>query len=74
MEIKVWCDPLHHLLHEVYKVVEPWGSQRVIGYETGCGQKLTVDDLNASNLVMAQPTCLGCVVATGTPPVIDGKG
>jgi hypothetical protein len=68
-EVSVWRDPLHKLLHDIYQCFETYPHQRLAGYETACGLKLSVDDVNKSNLVQAEPTCLACIVNS----VIPGK-
>ena len=58
----VWRDPLRGLHHDLFELIEVLNMQRLVGYETTCGIKLTVDDVNKTNLVLGEPTCLACVV------------
>jgi hypothetical protein len=62
LAIPTWRDPLRGLLHDYYTVHGPAEFQRIRYYTTGCGLVLSVDDVNKSNLVSAEPTCLACIV------------
>lgn len=66
-------DPLFGLLHQTYKcIVQPPEARRV-SYWTSCGQRFTVDDVNAKTMVKTEPTCLSCVVARPLPDVLDDE-
>lgn len=62
LAIPTWRDPLHGLRHDFYEVIDGYGYQRLVGYETACGLKLTVDDINKKTLQAYEPTCLACIV------------
>lgn len=62
LSIPTWRDPLHGLFHDIYKLIEPANHQRILGYQTACGLRLTVDDVNKKTLVPYEPTCLACIV------------
>jgi hypothetical protein len=34
-----------------------------MGYETACGIKLSVDDVNKKSLQYYEPNCLACIIA-----------
>lgn len=66
-EVSVWRDPLHGLLHDIYQCIEPLNDMKLVGYVTACKLNLSVDDVNKSNLVQAEPTCLACIVNSVLP-------
>ncbi len=68
-----WRDPMHGLLHITSECVSVPLSVGHVCYKTWCDLTLSVDDVNAKTKVLADPTCLRCIVAEPKPDVIHGE-
>lgn len=68
LAIPTWRDPLNFLTHDLYERIQNTGYHQRLGYKTGCGLKLVIGDVNKTNLVNEEPTCLACIVASNHIP------